>query len=161
MPAPDLPRWAHVPGTTPAADHARLAAAAAGWANARPGEARFMAGIDFGLTLLAEAFFWEAHECLEPLWQALPPNSRERVALRAIIQIANAGLKLRMHRPKAALRLLDDAVEALGPLDGSCLGIDIPALRRHVTTDRDGLKAGHTPDLRRLAHACIKMQETG
>lgn len=63
----------------------------------------------FGLAFLKEGYFWEAHEVLEPLWMSCPPNSAERQLLQGIIQLANAGLKRAMGKPKAAERLLDHA----------------------------------------------------
>ena len=63
----------------------------------------------FGQAFLREGFFWEAHEVLEPLWFACPPNSAERLLLQGIIQLANAGLKRAMDRPRAANRLFDQS----------------------------------------------------
>jgi hypothetical protein len=48
------------------------------------------------------------------MWAAAPQGGRERMLLRACIQIANANLRLRMQKPNAAARLLG---EALGELD--------------------------------------------
>jgi len=48
------------------------------------------------------------------VWAAAPQGGRERILLRACIQIANANLRLRMLKPHAAARLLG---EALGELD--------------------------------------------
>ncbi|WP_343069918.1 DUF309 domain-containing protein [Jannaschia sp. Os4] len=58
-----------------------------------------------GLALMAEGYFWEAHEVWEALWLAQPPAGAEAVAVRAAIQAANAGLKARMGQGKAARRL--------------------------------------------------------
>ena len=58
-----------------------------------------------GLFYLQRGYFWEAHELFEPVWMALEEGSEERRLLQALIQLANAQLKLRMHRPKAASRL--------------------------------------------------------
>ena len=58
-----------------------------------------------GLFYLQRGYFWEAHELFEPVWMALEEGSEERCLLQALIQLANAQLKLRMHRPKAASRL--------------------------------------------------------
>lgn len=63
----------------------------------------------FGLAFLREGYFWEAHEVLEPLWVACPPNSAERLLLQGIIQLANAGLKGVMDKPGAANRLFDQS----------------------------------------------------
>ena len=59
----------------------------------------------YGLRLLGEGFFWEAHEVLEPVWMAEPPNSAERLLVQGIIQFANASLKADMGRTAAARRL--------------------------------------------------------
>lgn len=67
------------------------------------------AAIAYGLMLLQEGFYWEAHEALEPVWTAARPNSVEKRALQALIQFANARLKIEMGRKRAALRLLTHA----------------------------------------------------
>ena len=59
----------------------------------------------FGLDFLRDGYFWEAHEVLEAVWLALPPNSAERVLCQGLIQLANAGLKRVMRRDGAAARL--------------------------------------------------------
>ncbi len=59
----------------------------------------------FGLRYLETGFYWEAHEVLEPVWMACPPNSAERSMAQALIQIANAKLKQAMARPDAARRI--------------------------------------------------------
>ncbi|WP_347820339.1 DUF309 domain-containing protein [uncultured Planktomarina sp.] len=58
-----------------------------------------------GLVFLRCGYFWEAHELFEPVWMALEEGSDERHLLQALIQLANAQLKLKMQRPKAAKRL--------------------------------------------------------
>jgi len=62
-----------------------------------------------GWHYLSVGYFWEAHELFEPVWMALPQNSRERAFAQAAIQVANAALKERMGRPRAVLRLCDMA----------------------------------------------------
>ena len=62
------------------------------------------------------------------MWAAAPQGGRERILLRACIQIANANLRLRMRKPHAAARLFG---EALGELNA--LGF------RHATAAGDGL----------------------
>ncbi len=62
-----------------------------------------------GLQFLRDGFFWEAHEVLEAVWMAAPENSAEKLFVQAVIQRANAALKMRMGRPKAATRLQDIA----------------------------------------------------
>ena len=70
-------------------------------------------------------FFWEAHEVWEPVWMALPPKSVERLVAQAAIQLANAGLKLRMEKPKAALRLCDEVEAFVFGLKGETLGLSM------------------------------------
>lgn len=78
--------------------------------DARPGDpvARLAASTAWaaGREFLCEGFFWEAHEVLEALWLACPPNGAERLSVQAAIQLANAGLKARMGRAGASARLL-------------------------------------------------------
>lgn len=62
-----------------------------------------------GWRYLETGFYWEAHELFEPVWRALPPNSRARAFVQGAIQIANAALKQRMGRLSAVLRLCDMA----------------------------------------------------
>ena len=59
-----------------------------------------------GLRFLDAGFYWEAHEVLEPVWMVLPEGTIERRFVQGLIQLANGRLKLRMRRPKAALRLV-------------------------------------------------------
>ncbi len=69
-----------------------------------------------GLQYLDAGFYWEAHEVLEPVWVVLPEGSEEKRFVQAIIQLANGCLKLRMDKPKAALRLTGLA-RGLMPID--------------------------------------------
>ena len=112
-----LPRWAYVPGVEAEADHETLAMAKAlvparfnGFVPARHPALRY------GLGLNDTGFFWESHEILEAVWAAAPQGGRERILLRACIQIANANLKLRMGRFHAASRLFGEALAELDEL---------------------------------------------
>lgn len=71
-----------------------------------------------GLRFLEAGFYWESHEVLEPVWMVLPDASTERQFVQGLIQLANGCLKLRMDRPKAALRLVGQA-RGLVPADKS------------------------------------------
>ncbi|MCW1930939.1 DUF309 domain-containing protein [Pararhodobacter zhoushanensis] len=127
--------------------------------NARPDEAFFaglIAGLDglaaealaqspaflAGFEAFARRYYWEAHEFWEPVWAALPPASAERHLLRGLIQLANAGLKRRMGRPGAAVRILalaDAALrEAFSGGRESRMGLSagrVSALREQVLTE--------------------------
>lgn len=80
-----------------------------------------------GLRFLEAGFFWEAHECLEPVWMAARENSGEKLLLQALIQLANARLKARMGRPRAEIRLRGEAArlarEAFGRVGPVLLGL--------------------------------------
>lgn len=112
-----LPRWAYVPGATAEADadYDTLAQVMA----LVPSQFRDFVparhpALRYGLALNDHGFFWELHQVLEAVWAAAPQGGRERILLRACIQIASANLKLRLLKPHAATRLLG---EALGELD--------------------------------------------
>src|SRR6266481_8323883 len=123
-----LPRWAYVPGDTDEAnaDYETLAQITAlvpprfgGYVPTRHPALRY------GITLNDRGYFWEAQEILEAVWAAAPQGGRERILLRACIQIANANLRLRMKKPHAAARLLGEALaelDALGARKGAAAG---------------------------------------
>ena len=67
----------------------------------------------FGLRLIDEGFYWEAHEVLEAVWLRTKPNSRERYLVQGTIQIANALLKHKMNKKRAVERLCEQAGHSL------------------------------------------------
>jgi hypothetical protein len=114
-----LPEWAYVPGepVDSEPDHETLWQAKAlvpaqffGFVPARHPALRY------GIALNDAGYFWEAQEVLEAVWAAAPQRGRERVLLRACIQIANANLKLRMQKPHATARLWREAWVAIKDL---------------------------------------------
>ena len=115
-----LPRWAYVPGETAEADadYETLAQAKLhlvpprfrGYVPARHPALRY------GLALNDRGYFWESQEMLEAVWAAAPQGGRERILLRACIQIASANLRLRMQKPHAAARLFGEALQELHAL---------------------------------------------
>lgn len=140
-PLPDQP---HIPGRTPRPpgddDVHRIASAAPdptvpqAWRD----NAAYMAGF----RLYAAGCFWEAHEVWEPVWMKARPNSRERELVQGLIQLANAGLKIRMGQPNAARRLATFAArrfrEAAYGSATDCMGIEPEALAKlaEVLTER-------------------------
>ena len=97
-----LPGWAHVPGETTEADHDAL------WRAKDLVPSRFCdfvparhPALRYGIALNDAGYFWEAKEVLEAVWAAAPQGGRERILLRACIQVANANLKLRTQKPRA------------------------------------------------------------
>ncbi len=67
-----------------------------------------------GMLYFDAGYFWECHEVLEAVWMRTPDPSPERAMTQAIIQLANARLKLQMERPRASLRLCDMVTGHLG-----------------------------------------------
>src|SRR6202049_1951241 len=121
------PQWAYVPGETAeaAADYETLAQAKLlvpsrfrGYVPARHPALRY------GIALNDNGYFWEAQEILETVWAAAPQGGRERILLRACIQIANANLRLRMQKPHAAARFLGEALAELETLRKADAGGD-------------------------------------
>ncbi len=89
----------------------------------------------YGHDLLDAGFNWEAHEVWEVVWLAAPANSAERVLLQALIQLANARLKLSMGRENACRRLLDqvedlrqDLVARLGGAAQPFMGVNTASI---------------------------------
>src|ERR1700681_1160640 len=114
-----LPQWAYVPGETAEAeaDHDTL------WQAKALVPSRFRdfvparhPALRYGMALNNAGYFWESQEVLEAVWAAAPQGGRERILLRACIQIASANLKLRMQKPHAAARLLGEALAELKAL---------------------------------------------
>lgn len=66
----------------------------------------------YGIRLIREGFYWEAHEVLETVWMNAAPNSREKALVQALIHGANARLKQRLGRSNAAARLVALSEEA-------------------------------------------------
>lgn len=112
-----MPRWAYVPGDARGADHEQLALVKALVPSRYEGvvPARHPA-LRYGLALNDAGFFWECHEILEAVWAAAPQGGRDRILLRACIQIANANLKHKMQRGQAAARLEAEALAGLDEL---------------------------------------------
>jgi hypothetical protein len=147
-----MPQWAHVPGETREADHARLAPVKA---RVPRRFERFVPAehpaLRHGLALNDAGFFWECHEILEAVWMASPQGGRDRILLRACIQIANANLKSKMQRAAAAARLeaeamaLLDEVRARGPAedaDSFAANFDVAGLSGVLRRSGGGSQAG-------------------
>jgi len=82
------------------------------------------AAFQTGLRYLDQGYYWEAHEVLEPVWMACPPNAVSRSVVQGLIQLANARLKQKMEKPRAAGRLFAIATTHLKVADGAVvLGI--------------------------------------
>ena len=118
------PAHAYVPGRTPRHPEGAFDAIRS---SVRPGmDAAALArsaAFRTGLRYLDDAYHWEAHELLEPVWMALPEGADRRF-VQGLIQLANGLLKLRMGRPKAAARLAGIAEALLGGQEERVMGVD-------------------------------------
>lgn len=83
-------------------------------------------------------YFWECHEVLEAVWMSTPEGSQERDMTQALIQLANARLKLLMKKPRAAVRLCDMVEAHLGRCPGNrpVLGLTVAEMRLLVNRTR-------------------------
>ena len=114
-----LPGWAYVPGEIADSepDHETLARAKAlvpaqffGFVPTRHPALRY------GMALNDAGYFWESQQVLETVWAAAPQGGRERILLRACIQVAGANLKLRMQKANATARLWGEALAGISEL---------------------------------------------
>ena len=94
-----------------------------------------------GLLYLDRGYFWECHEVLEAVWMQTPEASAERDMVQALIQLANARLKLLMDRPRAALRLCGMVRAHLArlPSDRPTLGLEVGEVAARVDSLELGL----------------------
>lgn len=127
-----LPRAPHRPGSGSQPDLTPLEAAKAAVPD-RTESATWRANLPYryGWRLFDAGFYWEAHEVWEAVWMACQPNSRERLLLQVLIQIANARLKRAMGKEQAARRLAQDVERLLaepGLKQGAVMGVDSRAL---------------------------------
>ena len=137
-----LPAQPHVPGTGSQPDMAPLERVKQTCPKrVDPDNWRETIAYRYGWSLFDAGFHWEAHEIWEPVWHACAPNSRERLLLRALIQLANTRLKQKMARDNASARLLDEAdrllAEVIGPDSTSpplLMGVDLRRLRQSLAT---------------------------
>ena len=129
---PDLPSHAYIPGRT--ARHAEDAfdAIKDSVTDEVPLALIYRTrAFSAGLRYLHAGYHWECHEVLEAVWLRTPDASPEREMTQALIQLANARLKLAMDRPKAAARLcgmVAGHLDRCGP--GVVMGLDPAQVRR-------------------------------
>lgn len=136
-----LPPYAYVPGRTPRHAEGR-------WDDVRatvePGmdadELAASPAFTAGMAFFESGYFWEAHEVWEAVWMACPPNSAEHRFVQALIQLANAELKLAMEKLRAALRLCAIAEAHLAEADTGgathLLGVSIAWVRSRLDACR-------------------------
>ena len=135
-----LPRWVYIPGTGTKPDRDTLDAVKV----SVPQRFDHVVPADhpallYGVALNDKAFFWECHEILEAVWTAAPQGGRDKILLRAMIQIANANLKHIMKQTRAVERLFEEALAELDelsrrekPCDGFAADYPVATLARMV-----------------------------
>ncbi len=126
MPTMRLPNYAYIPGQNErhpedAFDELRRTAVQGQTADQLAQCEAFQAGLRF----LDAGYYWEAHEVLEPVWMVLPQDSMERRFVQGLIQLANGCLKVRMNKPKAALRLVEQARDLVPVGDTSMMMLEM------------------------------------
>lgn len=105
-----LPAQPHIPGQTPRPDDAVFDGVKATLSGCEtPEDYEQNPAFRAGFTCFERGYYWEAHECWEAVWMRLPPASREKHVVQALIQLANARLKQRMGKPAACARILKRA----------------------------------------------------
>lgn len=95
-----------------------------------------------GLSYFHDGYFWECHEVLEAVWMRAPDPSPERALIQAMIQLANARLKIRMGKPNAARRLcamVDDLLQQCGAGE-TILGLRLSDIEAWVHETRDQIE---------------------
>jgi hypothetical protein len=87
-----------------------------------------------GMLFFEHRYYWECHEVLEAVWLRTKAHSVERHMVQALIQLANARLKLLMGKPRAARRLCDMVLVHLAhcPTDAVILTLDPTDVREQV-----------------------------
>lgn len=87
-----------------------------------------------GIELFHHGYYWEAHEAWEPLWHALGRKGPGADAIKALIKLAAAGVKVREGQPHGVVThaaragdLLDGVIREVG---GRLFGLDLGEVRR-------------------------------
>ncbi|OAN71825.1 hypothetical protein A8B82_20435 [Sulfitobacter sp. EhC04] len=141
----ELPPHAYVPGVTPRHPE--------GWFDrVKASVTDDMAVPDLHKTAAWQAgrayfdagYYWECHEVLEAVWMRTPEGSQERDMTQALIQLANARLKITMQRPRAAWRLCNMVSGHLARCDATrrILGLEVSEVRQWVAQTRKALEKG-------------------
>lgn len=93
----------------------------------------------YGVDLFNRAFFWEAHEAWEEVWNAVGHRSTPGRMLQGMIQVSAALLKKHMEVPRGvdgnfrkARAHFDSVEETLDPGPAVYLGVDLPDWRGRV-----------------------------
>ncbi|MEP7127138.1 MAG: DUF309 domain-containing protein [Byssovorax sp.] len=81
----------------------------------------------YGVDLFNYAYWWEAHESFEAIWQVADKDGPLGQMLQGLIQIAAGNLKRFMEAESAAQKLGARGLARLGTVPSPFLGIDVRA----------------------------------
>jgi predicted metal-dependent hydrolase len=96
------------------------------------------------------AYWWEAHEAWEGLWQLTDKRCEQAQFLQGLIQVSAALLKRHMGSPEGSEILFGEAIGRLAPIANAhprYMGLDLPEYLGKVAAGRAG---GPTPMIRLL-----------
>lgn len=95
-----------------------------------------------GRAYYAQGYYWECHEVLDVVWVQTKDPSAERDLVLAMIQLANARLKILMNQPRPAWRLCDIVETRLSrcPKDRAILGVHASDMQSLVSEARVAAK---------------------
>ena len=128
----DLPPHAYIPGRTTRHSESLFDEIKASVTNDVPIQKLHQTeAFKSGLRYLHTGFNWECHEVLEAVWMQTHPGSPERAMTQALIQLANARLKLLMGKPRAVERLCGMVANHLAdcPAEGTVMGLEVELVR--------------------------------
>ncbi len=139
-----LPRYAYRPGCNP---HPRRHPGGHSRGRPEPPPRRFDPAAwaedeDYlhAIELFHAGYWWESHERFEALWHGFGRRTPEGRLLRALVLAAGAELKRAVGQQAGAERLVARAREALEPLTGTVLGVEVRALGRALAEGREPLR---------------------
>jgi predicted metal-dependent hydrolase len=98
-----------------------------------------------GLAHIRAGRYFEAHEELELVWRAAPPEERD--FYQGLVHVAVAWYQFGRDRPVATRSQLGKALRRLAPYEPHHRGVDVAALRAQLTELAESLDLrGRQPD---------------
>lgn len=83
-----------------------------------------------GVDLFNDGYYWEAHEAWEPLWHALGRRGPGADAIKGLIKLAAAGVKVREGQRHGVVTHARRAAELFESVGGRMFGLDLDAMAR-------------------------------
>jgi uncharacterized protein len=98
--------------------------------------------LELGRELWDQQRYFEAHECLELVWHAAPPDDED--LWQGVIQVAVAGVHLQRGNDHGAAALLDRAARRLAGYPDRHRGIEVADLRRAYDAAAAAVREGRS-----------------